>query len=175
MISDLGYFLSVRKGPKHKSRCPHASVKDLRLVDYGDISGETLAGSRLVEFHNEAIPVSLKAQAVIEAVGGLPLEIARQSQLVAASFPAAVHGELHHLLTDPLAPPISVHHHIFYDTRRRSHVREVIHDQQCKCADNRFTRLGNVDSVVGIVPHPREEQPGLFDRDDTSVVFDFSV
>jgi hypothetical protein len=39
-MNNPGYFLSVRKGPRHKSRCPHASVKELRLVDYGDISDE---------------------------------------------------------------------------------------------------------------------------------------
>jgi len=46
-MNNPGYFLSVRKEPRRKGRCPHASVKDLRLADCGDFSDETTRRLRI--------------------------------------------------------------------------------------------------------------------------------
>jgi hypothetical protein len=103
--------------------------------------------------------VARKAEGGIEAMRGPARETAGERELVTSPGAATLPRPPHHPPADAAALPVAAHDHVFDHAGRRAEMREVVHDQQCKRPDDLAAADGDIDVVVGIRPHAREDDP----------------
>ena len=83
-------------------------------------------------------------------MGFLALEMAGQSQLVAAELFTAAHRKLHHALAYSPSLTFSGNHHVFHYREGLPRVRNAVNYDQRKGSHYYFAQLRDVDSIVGI-------------------------